>query len=130
MLTAPPYAGQKYFSRTAARPRAEKLTRFLHDLGVKNVGKRTGNSPMNGYDNYANCYYHNHRSQNPQKTHNNHNFQMINELQRRFENADNFLFVQGCKLIMPLLACLVLVGITPVNLTEAIVRGHYEGITE
>jgi len=72
------------------RKNAVKLARFLHVLGVKNGYKSTENSLIMVIDNYAKSIYHNHDIQIPQKTRKKHNFQMINDLQRRFENADNF----------------------------------------
>jgi hypothetical protein len=81
-------------------------------------------------DNYAKSTYHNHEIQNPQKVRNNRLIQMINDLQRHFENADNFLLVQGCKPKVALMARLESVENTHINLTERILRGLHEGITE
>ena len=85
------------------------------------------NSLIRLRDNYANYTYHNHEFTIPQKTHNNRNFQMINDLQRRFENADNFLLVQGWMLIMAFLTRLQVHRLAYVNLTETIVARHAQG---
>ena len=138
-VTAPPYAGRKSFSPTwQARPGAvrskkrpfhfEKLARFLRVLGVKNGCKLAQKSLIMVTDNYANCYYHNHEIQNPQKVRNNRLIQMINDLKRRFENVNSCLLVQGCKPKVALLARLWVHRLRYINLTERIVARLHEGI--
>jgi len=78
-------------------------------------------------DNSANCIYRNHELTIPPKTHEKRGLQVIYHLQGGFENADNFLLVQGCKLIMPILACFGVQGINPMNLTAGILRGQCVG---
>lgn len=70
-----------------------KLARFKHELGVK-IGRKTiKNSLINYLHGYGNYTYHNHETQDPHFLRNIHYLQMINDLQRHFENADNFLLV-------------------------------------
>lgn len=112
-LTAPPFAGYLSFLIV-------KLARFLHVLEVKSGCKRSQKSLIMVRDNYVIYTYHNHEIQIPRKTRNNHNLQMINDLQSGFELADNFLRVQGCKPKVALLARLASVGMIPVDLTASV----------
>ena len=73
-----------------ARLKPAKLARFLHVLGVKNGYKCTQNSLIMVINGLAKNTYHDHLFTIPQKVSNIHYLQMINDLQRRFENADNF----------------------------------------
>ena len=96
-FTACLHAGHASFLFTRAwqpggqdhRKNAVKLARFLHVLGVKNGSKATENSLIMVIDNYAKSIYHNHELQNPHFLLNNRLIQMINDLQRRFENAEH-----------------------------------------
>lgn len=127
-LTACLHAGHVSFpfepEYRPGRSTDQKLARFLHEKGVKNGDKTTENSLIMVTDNYANCIYHNHEIQITPKSLNNRNFQMINDLKRRFENADNFLLVQGCKPKVALLARLAVHQFDHLNLTAGILRGH------
>ena len=75
------------------RKNAVKLARFMHGLGVKNGSKSADNSLIMVRDNYAKNTYRNHEFNIPNFSHNIRCFQMINDLQRGFENADNFSLV-------------------------------------
>ncbi len=70
-----------------------KLARFKHESGVKIGRKAIKNSLINYLLGYGNYTYHNHETQDPHFLRNIHYLQMINDLQRHFENADNFLLV-------------------------------------
>lgn len=119
-IPTPPYAHNLSLLIT-------KLARFLHVSGVKSGCKADQNGLIKGIPGYDMIHYHDHELKIPPKTAFKAALQMINDLQGGFENADNFLLVQGCKLIMPILACFGVQGINPVNLTAGILRGQCVG---
>ena len=75
------------------RKNAVKLARFMHGLGVKNGHKTPDNSLIMVIRDFGKNTYHNHEFNIPNFSHNIRCFQMINDLQRGFENADNFSLV-------------------------------------
>lgn len=129
-FTAPVFAGHEYLLPARIRPNIAKLARFLHVLRVKTGAKKLINGYKKCVQEFDNYTYQDHLIQITPKSHNNHNFQMINDLQRRFENADNFLRVQRYTPKRANWHVFKSVGMTPLFLTAAILRGHYEGITE
>ena len=100
-LTAYPNAGYLSFLFDPAmlpggqdhRKNAVKLARFMHGLGVKNGHKTPDNSLIMVIRDFGKNTYHNHEFNIPNFSHNIRCFQMINDLQRGFENADNFSLV-------------------------------------
>lgn len=123
-LTAYPIVGLVSFPYGRILPNNAKLARFLHEKGVKMftiVNKNSLIIVITGCDKNT---YQDHLFDNPQNSHDIDNFQMINDLQRHFENADNFLLVQGCKPKVALLARLAVHQFDHLNLTAGILRGH------